>query len=82
MNFEHCTDDTLKIIIYKTAFEANATPFIEEDINGLYAEAYNRKLYRPDILLNMHSWSLYNLNKGTRPRYRVDAMGNYWVRAY
>lgn len=77
MTFENYTTDNLKLSIYKAAFEAAIEGFTEADINELYKEAYKRKLFRPDILLNMHSWSLYFLKKTNKPRHRVDTEGNY-----
>ena len=81
MDFTTYSEDELKSCLYKTAYEAKVKDFSEDDINKLYEEAYKRKVFRLDVILNMHHWSLYFLKKVTKPHYRVDSSGCYWVRA-
>lgn len=79
MTFDKYSDYEIKAFLLATSFGINS--WTKKNINDLYTEAYNRHIARPDVLLNMHSWSLFHINKGTQPHYRVDLSGNYWRRA-
>lgn len=81
MEIANYSTNTLKTLIYRTAWEGSLTNLSEAQLNSLYFEAYKRKLYRPDVIHNMHSWALYLAGLGAQPHYRVTPTGGYWRKA-
>lgn len=80
MKFKYIT--YLKGMLHTVSYNCKEKKYSRKQITKLFTKAYKLKLYRPDSLLILHSWALFNNKLNVyKPNYKVDFLGNYYKEA-